>query len=69
MTTESKELAKKAQGFTAKRVGNALLNNALIIIMLVVAERFLYKQKHRMMVKAAEKELEFRNQQAAKEAE
>mgnify|MGYP002540310551 CR=1 FL=1 len=40
-----------------------------IIIMLVVAERFLYKQKHRMMVKAAEKELEFRNQQAAKEAE
>ena len=37
MTTESKELAKKAQGFTAKRVGNALLNNALIIIMLVVA--------------------------------
>ena len=35
----------------------------------VVAERFLYKQKHRMMVKAAEKELEFRNQQAAKEAE
>ena len=32
MTTESKELAKKAQGFTAKRVGNALLNNALIII-------------------------------------
>lgn len=40
-----------------------------IIIMLVVAERFLFKQKHRMMVKAAEKELEFRNQQAAKEAE
>ena len=37
MSTESKELAKKAQGFSAKRVGNALLNNALIIIMLLVA--------------------------------
>ena len=29
-----------------------------IIMMLVVAERFLYKQKHRMMVKAAEAQLE-----------
>ncbi|WP_294549191.1 beta-methylgalactoside transporter [uncultured Pseudoflavonifractor sp.] len=37
MSTESKELAKKAQGFSARRVGNALLNNALIIIMLLVA--------------------------------
>ena len=28
-----------------------------IIIMLVVAERFLYKQKHRMIIRAAEKRL------------
>ena len=37
MSTQSKELARKARGFNAGRVGNALLNNALIIIMLVVA--------------------------------
>lgn len=36
-----------------------------IIIMLVVAERFLYKQKHKLMVRAAEKQLEL--QQAQKE--
>ena len=28
-----------------------------IIIMLVVAEHFLYKQKHRMIIRAAEKRL------------
>ena len=33
--------------------------------MLVVAERFLYKQKHKLMVRAAEKQLEL--QQAQKE--
>ena len=36
MSNESKELAAKAKGLNAKQVGNALLNNALIIIMLVV---------------------------------
>lgn len=37
MSNESKKLAEKAQGLTARKVGDALLNNALIIIMLVVA--------------------------------
>ena len=37
MSNESKKLAEKAQGLTAQKVGDALLNNALIIIMLVVA--------------------------------
>ena len=37
MTNESKQLAAKAKGIDAKQVGNALLNNALIIIMLAVA--------------------------------
>lgn len=37
MSNESKALAAKAKGLTAKQVGNALLNNALIIIMVVVA--------------------------------
>ena len=34
-----------------------------IIIMLVVAERFLYKQKHKLMVRAAEKQLELQQTQ------
>ena len=34
MSNESKQLAAKAKGIDAKQVGNALLNNALIIIML-----------------------------------
>ena len=37
MSNESKQLAAKAKGIDAKQVGNALLNNALIIIMLAVA--------------------------------
>lgn len=37
MSNESKKLAEQAQGLTARKVGDALLNNALIIIMLVVA--------------------------------
>ena len=37
MSNESKKLAEKAQGLTAQKVGDTLLNNALIIIMLVVA--------------------------------
>ena len=37
MSNESKQLAAKAKGIDAKQVGNALLNNALIIIMLEVA--------------------------------
>ena len=37
MSTESKKLAERAQGLTPQKVGDALLNNALIIIMLVVA--------------------------------
>ena len=37
MSNESKHLAAKAKGIDAKQVGNALLNNALIIIMLAVA--------------------------------
>lgn len=35
-----------------------------IIMMLVVAERFLYRQKHQMMVKAAEKQLEAAGEEA-----
>lgn len=38
-----------------------------IIMMLVVAERFLYKQKHKMMVQAAEEQLKAQNE-AEKEA-
>lgn len=37
MSNESKKLAAKAEGLSARKVGDALLNNALIIIMLVVA--------------------------------
>ena len=37
MSNESKKLAEKAGGLTPQKVGDALLNNALIIIMLVVA--------------------------------
>ena len=37
MSNESKQLAAKAKCIDAKQVGNALLNNALIIIMLAVA--------------------------------
>ena len=37
MSNESKQLAAEAKGIDAKQVGNALLNNALIIIMLAVA--------------------------------
>ena len=37
MSNESKQLAAKAKGIDAKQVGNALLNTALIIIMLAVA--------------------------------
>ena len=37
MSNVSKQLAAKAKGIDAKQVGNALLNNALIIIMLAVA--------------------------------
>ena len=37
MSNESKKLAEKAGGLTPRKVGDALLNNALIIIMLVVA--------------------------------
>ena len=35
MSKESKELAAKAQGWDAKRVGNLILNNALLIIMII----------------------------------
>ena len=37
MSNESKALAAKAQKLSGKQIGNALLNNALIIIMLLVA--------------------------------
>ena len=37
MSNESKALAAKAQKLSGKKIGNALLNNALIIIMLLVA--------------------------------
>ena len=37
MSNESKKLAEKAGGLTPQKAGDALLNNALIIIMLVVA--------------------------------
>ena len=37
MNTNSTALADKAKGLDAKKIGNALLNNALIIIMLAVA--------------------------------
>ena len=37
MSNESKKLAEKAGGLTPQKEGDALLNNALIIIMLVVA--------------------------------
>ena len=35
MSKESKELAAKAQGWDAKRVGTLILNNALLIIMII----------------------------------
>ena len=35
MSKESKGLAAKAQGWDAKRVGNLILNNALLIIMII----------------------------------
>ena len=38
----------------------------LIIIMMVVAERFLYKQKHNMMVKAAEQRLALQETEAGR---
>ena len=37
MSNSTKELALKTKSITPKQVGNALLNNALIIIMLLVA--------------------------------
>ena len=37
MSNESKKLAEKAKGMDAKQIGNLLVNNALIIIMLLVA--------------------------------
>jgi methyl-galactoside transport system permease protein len=37
MSTGAKELAEKSRKLTAKKIGNTLLNNALIIIMLLVA--------------------------------
>ena len=37
MSNESKALAAKSKSLDAKQVGNVLLNNALIIIMLLVA--------------------------------
>ena len=37
MSNESKKLAEKANGMDAKQIGNLLVNNALIIIMLLVA--------------------------------
>ena len=37
MSQESKELAAKAQKFSAKRLGDMVMNNMLIIIMVVAA--------------------------------
>ena len=37
MNNSPSALAEKAKGLDAKKIGNALLNNALIIIMLAVA--------------------------------
>ena len=37
MNNNSTALAEKVKGLDAKKIGNALLNNALIIIMLAVA--------------------------------